>query len=149
MIAFALGVGGGFVVGLTSVGSGTFFVLVMLLVFPLTAVKIVGTDIFHASALLWVAGLSHLAHGNVDLTAMGWLLVGSIPGVLVGSRLTVRLPETTLRVALATVLLLSGIKLLDPPGSDALVVAALGVGGVAGLILAVRRRLNGRVAVRA
>ena len=56
VIALCLGAGGGFIVGLTSVGSGTFFALVMLLVFPLTAVKIVGTDIFHAAALLWVAG---------------------------------------------------------------------------------------------
>ncbi|MDQ3822220.1 MAG: sulfite exporter TauE/SafE family protein [Actinomycetota bacterium] len=143
-IAFALGVGGGFIVGLTSVGSGTFFALVMLLVFPLTAVKIVGTDIFHASALLWVAGLSHLAHGNVDLVAMAWLLVGSVPGVLLGSRLTVRLPDTTLRVGLASVLLVSGVKLLDPPGSDAFVVAALGVAAVAGVILAVRRLVNGK-----
>ncbi len=56
VIALLTGLGGGFVVGLTSVGSGTFFGLVMLLVFPLTAAKVVGTDIFHAAALLWVAG---------------------------------------------------------------------------------------------
>jgi uncharacterized membrane protein YfcA len=146
VIAFALGVGGGFVVGLTSVGSGTFFALVMLLVFPLTAAKIVGTDIFHAAALLWVAGLSHLLHGNVDLGAMGWLLVGSIPGVLAGSRLTVRLPERTLRIALASVLLLSGIKLLDPPGSDVLVAVVLPLGGVALAALLVRRWLVARPA---
>ena len=71
VICVALGASGGFIVGLTSVGSGTFFGLVMLLVFPLTAAKIVGTDIFHAAALLWVAGISHLLHGNVDLGAMG------------------------------------------------------------------------------
>jgi uncharacterized protein len=144
--AVALGLGGGFIVGLTSVGSGTFFALVMLLVFPLTAAKIVGTDIFHAAALLWVAGLSHLLHGNVDLTAMGWLLVGSIPGVLLGSRLTVRLPDTTLRVGLASVLLLSGIKLLDPPGSDALVVVMLTAGFGALGVASLRRRLSGRLA---
>jgi uncharacterized protein len=149
MAAFALGIAGGFIVGLTSVGSGTFFALVMLLVFPLTAVKIVGTDIFHAAALLWVAGLSHLAHGNVDLVAMGWLLVGSVPGVLVGSRLTVRLPDRGLRIGLAAVLLLSGIKLVDPPGSDALVVAALAAGGITGLFLGVRRLLARKVPVRA
>lgn len=120
IIALALGAGGGFIVGLTSVGSGTFFALVMLLVFPLTAAKIVGTDIFHAAALLWVAGLSHLAHGNVDLVAMSWLLVGSIPGVLLGSQVTVKLPDRELRVALATVLLLSGVKLLEPPGTGLL-----------------------------
>jgi uncharacterized membrane protein YfcA len=144
MIAFALGVSGGFIVGLTSVGSGTFFALVMLLVFPLTAVKIVGTDIFHAAALLWVAGLSHLLHGNVDLSAMGWLLIGSVPGVLIGSRLTVRFPDRSLRVGLAGVLLLSGIKLLDVPASDTIVVVALAVGAMLGLILALRWIVNGR-----
>jgi uncharacterized protein len=142
--AFALGVGGGFVVGLTSVGSGTFFALVMLLVFPLTAAKIVGTDIFHAAALLWVAGLSHLLHGNVDLVAMGWLLVGSVPGVLLGSRLTVRLPEVPLRIGLASVLLLSGVKLLDVPGSNTLVVLALAAGGVVLAVHLIRRRVHSR-----
>src|SRR5213079_2471512 len=78
-IAFTLGATCGFVVGLTSVGSGTFFGLVMVLVFPLTLPKIVGTDIFHAAALLWVAGLGHLVAGNVDLRTMGWLLTGSVP----------------------------------------------------------------------
>ena len=68
-IAFVTGAIGGFIVGLTSVGSGTFFGLVMLLVFPLTASKVVGTDIFHAAALLWVAGAGHLVAGNVDLCA--------------------------------------------------------------------------------
>ena len=70
VIAFALGATCGFVVGLTSVGSGTFFGLVMVLVFPLTLPKIVGTDIFHAAALLWVAGFGHLVAGNVDLRTM-------------------------------------------------------------------------------
>ena len=69
MIAVLLGLSGGFIVGLTSVGSGTFFGLVMLIAFPLTAAKIVGTDIFHAAALLWVAGAGHLVAGNVDLGA--------------------------------------------------------------------------------
>ena len=72
----------GFIVGLTSVGSGTFFGLVMVMIYPLTIARIVGTDIFHAAALLWVAGFGHLVQGNVDLHAMGWLLIGSIPGNL-------------------------------------------------------------------
>jgi uncharacterized protein len=143
VIGFALGASGGFIVGLTSVGSGTFFGLVMLLVFPLTAAKIVGTDIFHAAALLWVAGLSHLLHGNVDLGAMAWLLLGSIPGVLLGSQVTVRLPDRSLRIALATVLTLSGIKLMELPGSDALVVGALAV-GLALVVLSEVKRLNER-----
>jgi uncharacterized membrane protein YfcA len=148
VIALALGAGGGFIVGLTSVGSGTFFALVMLLVYPLTAAKIVGTDIFHAAALLWVAGLSHLAHGNVDLGAMAWLLLGSIPGVLIGSQITVRLPERELRIALATVLLLSGVKLLEPPGTGVLLVL-VAVAGATLLVASAMRRLAARPAVAA
>jgi uncharacterized membrane protein YfcA len=128
VVAFLTGVGGGFVVGLTSVGSGTFFGLVMLLVFPLTAAKVVGTDIFHAAALLWVAGVSHLVAGNVDLVATGWLLIGSVPGVLIGSQVTVRLPDRLLRVGLATVLTLSGVKLLEAPS---IVLAFVLAGGMA------------------
>ena len=139
IISFALGATGGFIVGLTSVGSGTFFALVMLLVFPLTAAKIVGTDIFHAAALLWVAGISHLIHGNVDLTAMGWLLLGSIPGILIGSQLTVRLPERSLRVALATVLAASGVRLLEVPAYELLVPAILGAGAILAVVVEVRR----------
>ena len=141
-LAFALGAVGGYIVGLTSVGSGTFFALVMLLVFPLTAVKIVGTDIFHAAALLWVAGVAHLLHGNVDLGAMSWLLLGSIPGILVGSRITVRLPERSLRVALATVLLASGVRLIEVPSYDILVPLILGAGAVLAATVEYRR-LNG------
>jgi uncharacterized protein len=145
VIAVALGGVGGYIVGLTSVGSGTFFALVMLLVFPLTAAKIVGTDIFHAAALLWVAGIAHLIHGNVDLGAMGWLLLGSVPGVLVGSRLTVRLPERSLRVALATVLLASGVRLLEVPAYDIWVPVIFVTGAVAAATVELKR-LNGRVA---
>ncbi len=142
-IALALGASGGFIVGLTSVGSGTFFALVMLLVFPLTAVKIVGTDIFHAAALLWVAGISHLAHGNVDLVAMAWLLLGSIPGVLLGSQVTVRMPDRALRVALATVLTASGVKLLDGPASGPLALAILALGVAGAVLVAMRRSVRG------
>jgi uncharacterized protein len=129
-VAFAIGAVFGFVVGLTSVGSGTFFGLVMVLVYPLTVAKIVGTDIFHAAALLWVAGVGHLVAGNVDLHAMAWLLLGSIPGVLLTSQLTLRLPGEALRLGLATVLILSGIKLVNAPGADWIVLAGFIVGGV-------------------
>jgi uncharacterized protein len=143
VIAFTLGATGGFIVGLTSVGSGTFFALVMLTVFPLTAVKIVGTDIFHAAALLWVAGISHLLHGNVDLRAMSWLLLGSIPGILLGSQVTVRLPERSLRIGLAAVLAASGVRLLETPAYDLFVPMILLAGAVLAF-LAEMRRVNGR-----
>jgi uncharacterized protein len=138
VICVALGASGGFIVGLTSVGSGTFFGLVMLLVFPLTAAKIVGTDIFHAAALLWVAGISHLLHGNVDLHAMAWLLVGSIPGVLFASKLTVRVPDGALRVGLGTVLTASGLRLLEVPQYELLVPAVLVLGAVGAALTQVR-----------
>jgi len=137
-IALLIGVFGGFVVGLTSVGSGTFFGLVMMVAFPLTAAKIVGTDLFQAALLLWVAGFGHFVTGSVDLRATGWLLIGSIPGVLLGSQLTVRLPDRALRVSLALVLSLSGVKLLDPPGADAIILAVVGVTLAVGCALAAR-----------
>ena len=134
IIAFTLGAVCGFVVGLTSVGSGTFFGLVMVLVFPLTLPKIVGTDIFHAAALLWVAGFGHLVAGNVDVRTMAWLLTGSIPGILLTSKLTLRIPDRALRLGLASVLMLSGIKLIDFSGADwviagGAVAAGLGISG--------------------
>ena len=131
VIAVVTGVVGGFVVGLTSVGSGTIFGLVMLIAFPLTAAKIVGTDIFHAAVLLAVAGAGQLVAGHVDLGATGWLLIGSVPGVLIGSRLTVRLPERALRIALAATLTLAGVKLVEPPGADAIVLAGVVTGAIA------------------
>ena len=90
----------------------------MLFVYPLTAQKIVGTDVAHAALLLWVAGVSHLAHGDVDRHALAWLLVGSIPGVLLGANLSIRVPERGLRVAFGVVLVLSGIKIVDVPRLD-------------------------------
>ena len=127
--AFAIGCIGGLIVGLTSVGTGVFFGLSMLFLFPLRSAKVVGTDIFHAAALLYVAGFGHFIAGNVDFGAVGWLLIGSIPGVLIASKFTLRLPDRALRVALATVLLLSGIKLADLPQENVL----LGVGALLGL----------------
>ena len=121
----------GFIVGLTSVGSGTFFGLVMVMIYPLTIAKIVGTDIFHAAALLWVAGLGHLVQGNVNLHAMVWLLLGSVPGIWIASRFTVRLPQDALRLGLAGVLALSGIKLLNVPESSYVILAGLSLGTIA------------------
>jgi uncharacterized membrane protein YfcA len=118
----------GFIVGLTSVGSGTFFGLVMVMVYPLTVAKIVGTDIFHAAALLWVAGIGHLVQGNVDLRAMAWLLLGSIPGIWITSRFTLRVPQDALRMGLAGVLALSGVKLLNVPAASYVIAIGFGVG---------------------
>ena len=129
--AVLIGVFGGFIVGLTSVGSGVFFGLTLLVVFPLRAHKIVGTDIFHAAGLLYVAGLGHAIAGNIDYGAVGWLLIGSVPGVLLGGRLTLAVPERPLRLLIAGVLGLSGLKLIDVPGGSTAIVVLLCAGAVA------------------
>jgi uncharacterized protein len=134
LIAIAIGASCGFVVGLTSVGSGTFFGLAMLLVYPLAARRIVGTDMLHAALLLWVAGAGHLIHGNVDLHAMAWLLVGSIPGVLLGSHYSIRVPERALRLSFAIVLVLSGIKLVEVPEATGIITATIALCAVALLV---------------
>ena len=102
----------GLLVGLTSVGSGTLFIAFLTIMFPMSMRTIVGTDVFHSAILTAGAGLLHLAIGNVDLVLAGNILVGSIPGVLLGSRLTIRLPEKGLRVAVAVALMGVGLKLL-------------------------------------
>jgi uncharacterized membrane protein YfcA len=132
--AVLIGLVGGMVVGVTSVGTGVFFGLSMLVLFPLRARKVLGTDIFHAAALLYVAGFGHFIAGNVDVGAVGWLLIGSIPGILVGSQLSVSVPERPLRGALATVLGLSGLALLNVPGSTTAIVVVLASGMTALLV---------------
>jgi uncharacterized protein len=118
VIALGTGAVFGFIVGLTSVGSGTYFGLMMVLVYPLTMPRIVGTDIFHAAALLWVAGVGHLIVGDVDLHATAWLLLGSVPGILISSRYTVKVPDMTIRGGLGGILIISGLKLLNVPEAN-------------------------------
>lgn len=146
LFAIAIGAACGLVVGLTSVGSGTFFGLAMLLLYPLTAPRIVGTDLLHASLLLWVAGAGHLLHGNVDLHAIAWLLVGSIPGVLLGSHLSIRVPEKALRTAFAFTLILSGIKLVEVPAATTIIEVCIALAIVALTVWSARQLLARRPA---
>jgi uncharacterized membrane protein YfcA len=148
VIAVAIGATCGFVVGLTSVGSGTFFGLAMLLVYPLTAPKIVGTDMFHAAALLAVAGVSHLVHGDVDTHAMAWLLVGSIPGVLLGSQMSIKVPERALRVAFGVILVLSGIKIVGMPQANLILEVGVAILGAVFLVWSGRQLFVRRIAAQ-
>ena len=127
LIALGTGAVFGFIVGLTSVGSGTYFGLMMVLVYPLTMPRIVGTDIFHAAALLWVAGVGHLIIGDVDLHATAWLLTGSVPGILISSRYTLKVPDLTIRGGLGGILIISGLKLLNVPDANWILGAGLAV----------------------
>jgi uncharacterized membrane protein YfcA len=112
VIGFVLGA----ILGLTSVGSGALIGLALIAVFRLTPHRVVGTDVFHAALLLWVAALAHLAVGNVDFGLMGTILLGSIPGVLVGTSLSGHVPATALRPALGAVLLGSALAVVSKAG---------------------------------
>jgi uncharacterized protein len=122
-IGFVLGL----LVGGTSVGSGALIGLALILVFRLTPHRVVGTDVFHAALLLWTAGLAHWATGNVDLTLMANILIGSLPGVWIGTALINRVPAAALRPILGCVLLGSGLGVLSKAGAGVpawLIVAA-------------------------
>ena len=109
----ALGAALGVAVTISSVGAGAIGVTALLMLYPgLRVARIVGSDIAHAVPLTLVAGFGHWLIGGVDLTLLGNLLIGSIPGVIAGSLLSSRSPDHILRPALAAVLLFSGIKLL-------------------------------------
>lgn len=103
----------GVLVTLTSVGAGALGVMVLMALYPrVRSVRIVGTDIAHAVPLTLVAGLGHASTGAVNLAMLGSLLLGSIPGILLGSQLAFRLPERTMKQTLAAILMLVGGKLL-------------------------------------
>ena len=104
----------GVLVTISSVGAGAVGVAALIFLYPhRPTVRIVGTDIAHAVPLTLVAGLGHASLGTVDLTLLAALLIGSIPGVMLGSTLSSKLPERILRPALATMLLLVGAKLVS------------------------------------
>jgi uncharacterized membrane protein YfcA len=124
--AVAVGLVVGFMIGATSVGSGAVVAVVLILAFRLTPRRVVGTDIFHAAILLWVAALAHLASGNVDVVLGLTMLAGSLPGVWLGSHLAGRLPEMGLRVTLGAVLLVAGLGLLEKAGAGIPVLALVG-----------------------
>lgn len=103
----------GFAVSLTSVGAGAVGVTALLLLYPLMKTsRVIGTDIAHAVPLTLVAGLGHASLGNVDWSLLASLLVGSLPGVALGSMLTTRLPEVVIRNILVSLLLVVGGRLV-------------------------------------
>ncbi len=103
----------GFLVGLTSVGSGTLIIVSLAFLYPrLTSRELVGTDVFQAFMLLASGAIAYLNAGTINWTIVGLLLIGSLPGVLMGSRLSKYIPDRFLRPILATVLAVSGFKLI-------------------------------------
>lgn len=109
----ATGVVLGVLVTLTSVGAGALGAAVLFWLYPrLSAARVVGTDLAHAVPLAALGGLGHWQMGTVDLTLLGALLIGSLPGIYLGSRLSAALPEQWLRPMLATLLLVIGFRLV-------------------------------------
>jgi uncharacterized protein len=116
--AVAIGAFVGFVLGVTSAGSGALIAVGLILVFRLVPTRVVGTDVFHAAILLWAAAAAHVVSGNVDYGLAATLLIGSVPGVWIGSHWSVRLPAATLRTVLGVVLAGAGLGLLAKGGAD-------------------------------
>lgn len=103
----------GAIVTLTSIGAGALGTVALFLLYPLMATKrLVGTEIAHAVPLTLVAGLGHASMGNMDWSLLGYLLVGSLPGIYFGSHLSGRVSDRVLRPCLATMLVFIGYKLV-------------------------------------
>jgi uncharacterized membrane protein YfcA len=107
-----VGVSLGVLVSISSVGAGAVGVTALLLLYPqLPMSRIVGSDIAHAVPLTLIAGMGHWALGAIDWQLMGVLLIGSLPGIAIGSYCAVRVPETALRLLLAAILIVVAGKL--------------------------------------
>ena len=132
--AVSIGVATGFVIGITSAGSGTVIAILLIAVFRLTPQKVVGTDVFHAAILLWAAGVAHWVGGNVDFMLAGNILLGSVPGVVVGSHFAARAPTGFLRTALGVVLIASGLVTVQK-GDPVVWPIAAAVAGIGLLLL--------------
>jgi len=142
--AIVIGATTGFVIGITSAGSGTVIAILLIAVYRLSPKKVVGTDIVHAAILLTAAAIAHWIGGNVDFGLAGNILVGSVPGVIVGAALSDRAPQGFIRVALGVVLVGSGIVTIQKGDPNvwpiAAAIAAVGLGAV----LYVPHRMNKR-----
>ncbi|HEY1636075.1 MAG TPA: sulfite exporter TauE/SafE family protein [Acidimicrobiales bacterium] len=111
LATLAIGVLGGLMVGMTSVGSGSLMIVLLLILYPALSLSVlVGTDLVQAIPLVASAALGHLIFGDVKLGLTASLILGSLPGVYVGARFSSRAPDRLIRPVLAVVLFLSGLK---------------------------------------
>jgi uncharacterized membrane protein YfcA len=113
MAAVTLGAAIGFVLGMTSAGSGALVTVALVLLFRLTPRRVVGTDVFHAAILMWAAALAHLIVGDIDFTLVARILIGSLPGVWIGSAASARVPVGALRASLGLLLIAAGLALVQ------------------------------------
>lgn len=107
------GAGLGVLVTLSSVGAGVIGATILLLLYPgMRAIEVVGTDLAHAVPLTALAGLGHMHLGTTDLSMLGYLLMGSLPGIWLGSKVGMKLPDHILKPIMAALLLIIGVSLL-------------------------------------
>ncbi len=136
-----IGLAGGLVVGMTSVGSGSLMIVGLMLLYPtLSSRELVGTDLVQAIPLVMAAALGHLIWGELEIDLTTSLLIGAIPGVILGANVSSRAPDGIIRPVLAAVLLLTSLKLLGLSDVGLGVVAALSV--VVAAVVLVRARLR-------
>jgi len=144
MPTVALGAVTGFIVGITSVGSGTLVVIALLFLYPrLRGSQLVGTDLTQAIPMVAAAALAHILYGDFQLSLTLSIIAGSIPGVVVGSLLSSRAPTAVVRVVLCLVLLVSGLKLVNVPTPDVGIALAAGLVGAAAVLAYLARTRPG------
>ncbi|MDC4697536.1 sulfite exporter TauE/SafE family protein [Acinetobacter baumannii] len=106
----------GVFVTLSSVGAGAFGIMALVIMFPnLPMIRIIGSDVVHAVLLTLVAGLGHMSAGNVDFMLLTWLLVGSIPAIIIGTLISSRMPERLIRKILGITLFALGVNFMVHP----------------------------------
>jgi uncharacterized protein len=135
----AIGIFGGLIVGMTSVGSGSLMIVALLFIYPrLSANQLVGTDLAQAVPLTIAAALGALAFGHVELSVTGSLIIGSVPAVLIGALLSSSVPDRYVRPAIAFAIFASGLKYVGVAATTLgwILCATLLAGGVAWLWLA-------------
>jgi uncharacterized membrane protein YfcA len=135
--AILLGVSVGFVLGVTSAGSGSLIAVGLIMLFRLAPRQVVGTDVFHAAILLWAAAIAHVVAGNVDYGLAGTILIGSLPGVWIGSQWSIRTPVATLRTGLGVIMIGASLGLLSKAGAE---IPGVVLGGIPLLLLALVAR---------
>jgi uncharacterized protein len=132
-----IGIAGGLIVGLTSVGSGSLMIILLLMLYPSFKLsELVGTDLVQAVPLVASAALGHILFGDFKLALTASILVGAIPGVFIGAQLSSRAPDHVIRPALIVVLLASASKLLGASNEVAILSVALAAAAMAGVRLA-------------
>jgi uncharacterized membrane protein YfcA len=141
LATLAIGLVGGAVVGMTSVGSGSLIIVMLMLAHPrLKANHLVGTDLVQAIPVVAAAALGHLVSGDADLGLAATLLIGAIPGVVVGALLSTRVTGPALRWILVVLLTGSGLSMLKVPGGVLVAVSVLIAGAGVAVTLRERRR---------